>query len=134
MDCSDRRLVLLCTQAFQLLKSDQSKGSVGHKEVVVRQNNTTGSRSLTLMVGIDQIDMIYKPYNGYSGSSEGANVFIQLPFKDNEGNAIRISCYYSERGKEPVLMASNSSITSSPTYSGVRRVCTAGKVDMTRPY
>ena len=139
MNCTDKRWVSICTDIFRLLKKDVTKGDVHGIEVNIRKAKSTQSRIATVTLGLVTIEMILKPYKveaqGKTGSDEGANVFIILPFEDNSSHGIRIPAYYSERGREPELTCSVSDAMKSPIHSGTRRVVSDYKsVTKVRPY
>lgn len=139
MNCTDRRLVSICSDIFRIIKSGEEKGEVHGKEITVRKSASSGSSIVSLTIGLMSIDMIMKPFRvndgTNSGSDEGANVFIILPFQDGASNGIRIPAYYSERNKEPELTCSVSDAMKSPTHSGTRRIVQEyNNVTLTKPY
>lgn len=94
---------------------------------------------VTLEIGLMTIDMILKPFKvdskGSSGSDEGANVFLILPFQDEAARGIRIPAYFSIRGREPELTCSPIDAIRSPSYSGTRRVTIDySEATATKPY
>ena len=105
MNCTDRRLVSVCSDIFAVLKSGELKGSIHGKEISVRKSASSGSLMASVSIGLMKIDMILKPFKveggTRSGSDEGANVFIILPFEDNDGQGVRIPAYYSHEESGP---------------------------------
>jgi len=128
MKCTDQRLVSVCTTLFRFITSGKAEQDGSYGKLVARKNLKTGSISCKIDLALCQLDMIFKPMQvnpetqQSSGSNEGANVFMTMPFKDDEGKGLRIPCYYTERNGSPELICSPPDNMSQPLASGVRRV------------
>jgi hypothetical protein len=137
MICQDERIRNICAELFAFLKSDKTEAVIHEKKVKKTVKPTVIQAELT--VGFLTVRMVWKPFskvNGVpSGSDEGANVFIYLPFTENRngtGEQFQLSGYWSERGTEKILSALvNSEYKTTPI--GVRRVVSDAPVTTTDP-
>ena len=107
LECKDERILAVCAEMFNLLKSGETEGTIHRKETSVR-TFSTGSKSVSLSIGFLNFQMIWKPIKmtslGTSGSDEGASVFITLPFfEGSTENIIKTAAYYSERTNNRTL-------------------------------
>ena len=109
MICFDERMTKICSELFHFLKSDEADTEI-HRKRIYKREYRTGSVSCHIDIGFIRIHMIWKPLtvtNGTrSGSDEGANVFIYLPFSDSglaADSRYQASGYYSERATSPTL-------------------------------
>lgn len=126
MICQEARISNICAELFAFLKSDELETVIHTKPVKKIIKPTVVQAEIT--VGFLNLRMVWKPLtkmNGViSGSDEGANVFIYLPFTENRngsGEQFQLSGYWSERGTEKILsvMVANEYKTSP---IGTRRV------------
>lgn len=106
MICTDPRIVDICTDLFRFLKSDLTETTIHTKKCQKIDKKTVIQTEID--IGFLTIRMVWKPYNVQNsfetGSDEGANLFIYLPFKesakDPNSNQFMIRGYYSERGTD----------------------------------
>ena len=68
MNCTDRRLVSICSDIFRIIKSGEEKGEVHGKEITVRKSASSGSSIVSLTIGLMSIDMIMKPFRVNDGT------------------------------------------------------------------
>lgn len=122
LECTDNRILNICSEIFSLLKSGENEGIIHKKEVSIK-TFSTGSKSISIVIGFLNFQMIWKPIKmtnlGISGSDEGASVFITLPiFQGSAENMIKTSAYYSERNNEKSLIV----ISSKNQVAGKKRI------------
>lgn len=127
MICSDQRIVDICTELFRFLKSDKEEAVVHTKHL--KKIDKKSVIQTEIDIGFLTIRMVWKPYNfvngSETGSDEGANLFVYLPFKDNSSDAnsnqAMFRGYYSERGTNRQVTAILSNDYTAHSY-GARRV------------
>lgn len=112
MKCFEPSIERVCSELFHFLRSEDRSRVIHNKTITRIEKQRSCSTEIT--IGFMTIRMVFKPLTiegGIStGSDEGANVFILLPFSDDGSKLgsekLEIKCYYSERGSEHRLTAS----------------------------
>ena len=127
MICFDDRMTKICGELFHFLKSSEPEIEI-HRKRLYKREYRTGSVTCHIDIGFIRIHMIWKPLkivnDNRSGSDEGANVFIYLPFSSSglsSDTRYQIPGYYSERSNKPSLTVVVDDINKN-TRRGPRRV------------
>ena len=140
MICTDERVTKICSEIFHFLKSSENSKDI-HRKTINKRSYKTGSCGTSIDIGFLSITMVWKPLtmvNGEkSGSDEGANVFIYLPFaaSPSMGAAkFQVTGYYSEKSSRSMLTIVTEDIYKSSPIGTQRVVREVKEVDTSSPF
>lgn len=133
MICDEPRIVNICKELFNFLKSDKLETDL-HTKTITKITRASVIQT-EISVGFMTLRMVWKPLKREggvdSGTDEGAQVFIYLPFSEGD-ERFEVKGYYSERGSKPLFRVIVQDAYKSSPY-GVRRVVPAVQVSDTNP-
>ena len=140
MICMDERIIKICSEMFHFLKSSESSKEI-HRKTIVKRNYQTGSSGTSIDIGFLSITMVWKPLtlvNGEkSGSDEGANVFLYLPFANSAAmgsSRFQVTGYYSEKSSNSILTVITDDMYKSSPIGTQRVIREISDIDTSSPF